>query len=143
MNSALPFFRNLDKIYKKPKNETCNSSNKNQVLLARRRNGQNLQGYWEFPGGKIEKNETPQKCLERELLEELSVKSKAGEIIVESVYNYESGSIKLIGIETVLLETNITLSVHDKIQWVTIKNILQYKLAPADIPIAKYLINKR
>ena len=31
----------------------------NHLLLTRRKNGQKLEGYWEFPGGKIEKDETP------------------------------------------------------------------------------------
>ncbi|WP_080799328.1 NUDIX domain-containing protein [Desulfamplus magnetovallimortis] len=38
--------------------------NENCVLLTRRKKGQMLEGYWEFPGGKIEKDETPQSCLE-------------------------------------------------------------------------------
>ena len=105
--------------------------------------GQKLEGYWEFPGGKVETNETPQHCLERELVEELSIKSKAGKIILESIYKYEHGTIKLLGIETELFEEKIKLSVHDKIQWVQIGDLLNYKLAPADIPIAEYLISNR
>ncbi len=42
-----------------------------RYLLARRSEGQNLAGFWEFPGGKIEANETPKECLIRELREEL------------------------------------------------------------------------
>lgn len=45
----------------------------NRVLLTRRKSSQKLEGYWEFPGGKIEGNETPQECMERELFEELGV----------------------------------------------------------------------
>ncbi len=57
----------------------------NTVLLTRRNNGQKLEGYWEFPGGKIEQGETPQICLERELYEELGVEATAGKIIGESI----------------------------------------------------------
>jgi len=113
--------------------------NQNQILLARRKIGQKLEGYWEFPGGKIEQNETPQSCLERELLEELNVVAKAGEIIAESIYEYSHGAIKLIAIETILLSNKIQLSVHDKVEWVPLKDICNFKLAPADIPIAKQL----
>jgi mutator protein MutT len=35
----------------------------NKIMIARRKPGQHLAGYWEFPGGKIEKNETPENCL--------------------------------------------------------------------------------
>ncbi len=106
------------------------------VLLTRRKNGQKLEGYWEFPGGKIEKDETPQICLERELFEELGVKAIAGKIIAESTYEYDHGTIKLLGIETKLEEQNFSLSVHDKLEWVLIENISSYRLAPADIHIA-------
>ena len=43
----------------------------NQVLLSRRPEGKNLAGFWEYPGGKIEENETPEEALCRELKEEL------------------------------------------------------------------------
>ena len=81
--------------------------------------------------------ETIQECLERELFEELSVASKAGDIFHESIFRYDGGTINLIGIMTELLDTNFTLSVHDKVEWVEISELLSYKLAPADIPIAE------
>ena len=108
----------------------------NRILLTRRKEGQKLSGYWEFPGGKIEHGETPQQCLERELYEELGVKSKAGSIIAESVYEYGHGAIKLIGIETSLECLDITLTVHDRAEWVKLDDLTKYQLAPADIPIA-------
>jgi 8-oxo-dGTP diphosphatase len=114
--------------------------NNDCVLLTRRKSGENLEGYWEFPGGKIEGNETPQECLERELFEELGVHSKAEKILVESIYSYKNGTIKLIGIKTDLIDNRIVLSVHDKFEWVPIQMLLDYQLAPADIPIAEYIM---
>jgi 8-oxo-dGTP diphosphatase len=107
------------------------------VLLAKRAIGQSLAGYWEFPGGKLEPGETLQKCLERELLEELNIKTRAGAVFHENLYEYNNGAINLVGLETELLSDNFVLLVHDEIQWVKIVNLLDYKLAPADIPIAK------
>jgi len=111
------------------------------ILLTRRKAGEKLAGFWEFPGGKIEEGETPQVCLERELYEELGVRSRALEIIAESVYTYDHGVIKLIGIKTELHDDSFRLSVHDKAAWVPMQNILNYKLAPADIPIAEKILN--
>ena len=44
-----------------------------KVLLARRAEGEKLAGYWEFPGGKREEDETIDECLVREIREELSL----------------------------------------------------------------------
>ena len=44
-----------------------------RLLLGRRAAGKSFAGYWEFPGGKVEKNETPEGALVRELREELSI----------------------------------------------------------------------
>ena len=44
-----------------------------RVLLAKRLQGKAMEGLWEFPGGKVEKNETPETALVRELAEELNI----------------------------------------------------------------------
>lgn len=48
--------------------------NGGRVLVGLRRPGTLLEGYWEFPGGKVESQESPQACLCRELAEELGIK---------------------------------------------------------------------
>lgn len=107
-----------------------------RVLLARRAAGQNLAGYWEFPGGKKEPNETIEACMTREILEELGVTARAGRIFADSTYTYPGGEIHLYGIEVELADEPLQLRVHDAVQWVKIERILELKLAPADIPIA-------
>ena len=109
---------------------------KNQkVLLTRRSPNDNLAGYWEFPGGKVESNETPQHCLKRELEEELGINSTPGDILCESVYEYDHGEFKIIAILTDLASEDFDLKIHDKLEWVDIKDLLNYKLLQADIPI--------
>src|SRR5690606_28936220 len=48
-----------------------------RVLIAQRPEGKQLAGLWEFPGGKVEKGETPEACLIRELHEEIGVETQA------------------------------------------------------------------
>jgi len=111
------------------------------VLIAKRGQNEKLAGYWEFPGGKQEENETIFECLEREILEEFNVKCKAKNIFAESIYNYDNGTIKLIAIYSELLDNSIKLNVHEEYRWVIISDLANYKFVPADIPIVEKLIN--
>ena len=110
------------------------------ILLTRRKQGEKLAGYWEFPGGKVEDGESPQQTIEREIQEELHVSVKAGKIVTSSVYNYTHGAIELIAVYADIVSGTIQLTVHDKYDWVEVPDLLAYKLAPADIPIAEELI---
>lgn len=103
-----------------------------KVLIARRKQGQSHAGLWEFPGGKIEDNETPQECLERELEEELGIKVKPGRILAECVDHSDHGSFAILAIEAELISGEITLCVHDAARWVGLEALSTYPLAPAD-----------
>ena len=111
-----------------------------RVLVTRRAEGEQLAGFWEFPGGKLETGETPADCIVRELREELGVLCRAGEMITRSVHQYPGGAITLIAIAVELADDDFHLSVHDAAKFVLPADLLSMNLAPADIPIAKYLI---
>lgn len=68
----------------------------NKVLITRRAPKENFGGGWEFPGGKIEANETPEECLARELKEELNVNISDGKLCTEVYHIYNDISICLI-----------------------------------------------
>ena len=67
-----------------------------KVLLTRRAAGQKLAGLWEFPGGKIHEDETPEGCLARELQEELSLCCLIGSKVAESEYRYDHGTFTIM-----------------------------------------------
>lgn len=113
-----------------------------KVLITRRAPGEKLAGMWEFPGGKLEHEETPQECITRELREELGVESVAGKILISTTHTYPGGTIELIAIMVTLQSTQFTLQVHDLFEWVRPQELLQYDLAPADIPIAEEILRK-
>jgi len=106
------------------------------ILLARRREGAHLAGFWEFPGGKIEDGESPEECLARELREEFHLETTVGRFIASSRYSYPDREIELMAYEVQLAEGPIVLNDHDEIQWVPVAELLSYRLAPADVAIA-------
>lgn len=110
-----------------------------KYLVGKRKINKSLGGKWEFPGGKLENNETPQECLRRELTEEFGIKTIIGSYVGESQYDYSFGSIRLIAYEVEYISGEFQLIDHDEIKWVSPKNLSDFDLAPADIPLLKYL----
>jgi 8-oxo-dGTP diphosphatase len=111
----------------------------NCVLLARRRPGEKLAGFWEFPGGKVENGETPEESLARELLEELGIAARIGKRVAESSHQYEHGSFRVIAYLIDDVEGEPRPNVHDRIDWVKIDDLASYQLLPADFPIVTSL----
>jgi 8-oxo-dGTP diphosphatase len=114
---------------------------KGEVLIARRKVGKKLAGYWEFPGGKIEEGETPEESLARELKEEMNLNVRVKDFIGENIHHYEGFSIRLMAYETVILEGDMKLTDHDAVKWVSIEEIGKAdELAPADVPLVKTIL---
>ncbi|HBP65032.1 MAG TPA: 8-oxo-dGTP diphosphatase MutT [Desulfosporosinus sp.] len=111
----------------------------NKVLIAQRAPGENLAGKWEFPGGKIETGETPQECVKREIREELEVHIEVLDFFGESIYEYHSGTIKLMAYWCKWILGKFTLNVHSQIVWVNGQELDLYDFAPADLPLVEKL----
>ena len=108
----------------------------NKILIAKKREGKPLAGLWEFPGGKIEEGETPEESLIRELMEEMNIKVRVNEYVGESIYDYGDGKvISLKGFTAEIIEGDIKLTDHDEYKWITLEEICNYRIAPADIPL--------
>jgi len=110
-----------------------------KVLIARRRKGEAMEGFWEFPGGKIEKDETPEECLARELREELGIEVRVVGFHCSSRFRYGRGEIELRAYRAEIVAGSIKPVVHDEIHWVRPKALLEYQLTGADIPVAEKL----
>lgn len=109
------------------------------ILIARRDSRQKMAGFWEFPGGKVEQDETIEECITREIQEELGVKAVPGRIVCESTFDYAHGSFKIVAIETVLAPGNFSLQTHDVVEWALPSELNKFNLLPGDIPIAAVL----
>ena len=68
----------------------CDDINEKNKVFATARGYGDLQGGWEFPGGKVEAGETPQQALIREIMEELNTEIKVGELIDIIEYDYST-----------------------------------------------------
>lgn len=103
-----------------------------KILIAQRNLKKSQGGLWEFPGGKIEPNETKEEAIVREIKEELDIKIEAVKYLSEKVFKYPDKEVNLIAIECRHIEGEIKLLEHEDIKWVDRSEIKQYKFAPAD-----------
>ena len=67
-----------------------------RVFIGKRRANGRLAGKWEFPGGKVEQNETPEDCLKRELQEELDIDATIGHYMGDSIHRYDFGTVRIL-----------------------------------------------
>ncbi|NHN35737.1 (deoxy)nucleoside triphosphate pyrophosphohydrolase [Pseudomaricurvus alcaniphilus] len=106
-----------------------------KVFAARRKAGMHLAGYWEFPGGKLEDNETPERCLARELKEELDITTRVGAFVGMSVFDYGTKVVRLLAYEVEHLSGELKLIDHDAFCWLGFDELERIQWAPADIPL--------
>ena len=113
----------------------------NRFLCAQRKDFSDQAGKWEFPGGKIEIGETPEICLERELLEEFNIQANCGDFLCENTHDYGDKIVNLKAYFINHFEGNFQLLVHKDIKWLTCDTILDLDWAEADLPIVRKLIS--
>lgn len=112
----------------------------NLVLICRRKQEKSLGGYWEFPGGKVEESESHEESLLRELIEELNLKVEIKQHFFDTIHHYDKGAIELISFICSTTGNVVESTDHDQLEWIKVSDLLNWKLAPADIPIAQVLI---
>ncbi len=111
-----------------------------KYLIARRSTGsEEVMGKWEFPGGKVEKNETEEHAIEREIKEEFEMDIKALRFLTNNVCEYPSKTIDLRLYECKYLSGEFHLHDHSEYKFVKKEDIVKYDLCPADITLAEYV----
>lgn len=112
----------------------------NKILLAKRSTGDpNVLGKWEFPGGKVENNENEFEAIEREIKEEFELVIEAKDFIINNICEYPAKTVDLRLYGCNYIGGDFKLHDHSEYVWVDKNKILEYDLAPADIPLAKYI----
>jgi 8-oxo-dGTP diphosphatase len=108
-----------------------------RVFIARRREGKNLAGKWEFPGGKIEPGETPEEALARELSEELDMRVSVGAFLCRTTFVHGAIDLELLAYAVTRLSGEPVLHEHDASAWVTPSELSSYDLADSDRTIVR------
>lgn len=103
-----------------------------EFLIAQRNLNKDQGGLWEFPGGKVEKDESYESALIREIKEELNADIEVNEYIGESIHHYPEKDIKLIFYKAKLLSEKIELLEHESYKWITKDEKDKFEFAGAD-----------
>lgn len=117
--------------------------NNNQYLCVQRNSSKYdyISYKYEFPGGKVEENETNEEALLREIKEELNLEIQIEKHIITVDHTYPDFKISM---HTYLCDSNnreITLNEHVNQKWLDKEDLPNLDWAEADVPIVNYLIN--
>ncbi len=114
---------------------TSPQNNITQVLATQRGYG-DFKGGWEFPGGKIEKGETPEEALKREIKEELAAQIQVKNLLHTIEYDYPTFHLSMQCFECELLgQKEISLLEHENAKWLNKTNLYTVNWLPADVEI--------
>ena len=119
----------------------------NTILLSVRQSGKQLAGFYEFPGGKTEKNELPCEALVREIFEELDIQIEIQNLmpVIFADFRFENREYLLLMYYCNQYKGNIIGKEGQKIEFVRVDKLVNYKMPPANfamIPILTDFIKK-
>ena len=99
-----------------------------KILLCQRPKGKRHELLWEFPGGKIEPNETEEDCIIREIQEELDV--TLGNL--KRLTTIQADDVSITYFEATIISGKLKMIEHNDIKWVNRKEIINFNLCPND-----------
>lgn len=108
-----------------------------KILVAQRSEKMKLPLKWEFPGGKLEENESEIDCIKREIKEEINIEIEIIQKLSNSDYDYGTFKIKLIPYLANYISGDIQLSEHNDYRLLDKSELLNLDWAEADIPIVE------
>lgn len=115
----------------------------NRILVAQRPEGKQLAGYWEFPGGKVDAGERPEISLIRELNEELGITVSEDCLapLTFASHAYEDFHLLMPLYICRKWQGMVQGRENQQLKWVRARDLRDYKLPPADIPLISPLID--
>ena len=107
---------------------------KDKIFATQRGYGDFKRG-WEFPGGKIEKCETPKEALKREIREELDTEISVGDLIYTIEYDYPTFHLSMDCFWCEIVKGNLVLKEHEAARWLDKDTIDDVDWLPADVTL--------
>lgn len=108
---------------------------RDHILITRRPEGSRDAGKWEFPGGKLDGNESPEEGLKRELIEELNLPVSVGSVFDIVYHDYQWGSVLLLVYNCLPLSEEIENLQVAEHRYVSARELKNYDLLEADRPL--------
>jgi 8-oxo-dGTP diphosphatase len=114
-----------------------------RVLIAQRPDDKAMAGLWEFPGGKIEENERPEDALIRELKEELAIDVQEACLapLTFASHRYEDFTLLMPLYICRRWSGTPIAKEHRALKWVRPRELVNYRMPPADLPLIPMLRN--
>jgi 8-oxo-dGTP diphosphatase len=110
-----------------------------KVLIAKRPEGKHKAGYWEFPGGKVEANETAEQALLREIHEELDIEIATCEFFKSIQFDYPEKKVRLEFFKVSKFKGTPKGMEGQLIEWVEINKLNNYQFPEANLDIVEKL----
>ncbi len=108
-------------------------------IFATERGYGDYKDWWEFPGGKIEENESPRDAVSREIGEELGVSIYVGDRIYVVEYDYPDFHLHMEAFACTITGGEIELREHENALWLDMESIDSVRWLPADEEMIEYL----
>lgn len=109
-------------------------------IFATQRGYGEFKGKWEFPGGKIEREETPQEALEREIREELDIQIEVGKQISKVEYDYPNFHLSMECFVCSIRFGTIVLMEHEAAKWLAKEELRSVDWLPADVEVVEQIL---
>jgi mutator protein MutT len=110
-----------------------------KILIDKRLSNGLMGGLWEFPGGKIESNETVTNCIKREIREELGIEIEVGENLITITHDYENFTVTLIVHLCQIIQGEPQAIECQEVRWVEISKLDDFQFPSANLEIINAL----
>ena len=120
----------------------CDDMKNPSRIFATARGYGEFKGQWEFPGGKIEEGETPEKALIREIREELDTDIEVGDLVHTIEYDYPAFHLSMDCFLAKVISGELVLKEAEAARWLTGSELYDVQWLPADLSLIEILEKK-